>query len=69
MQKYTVIRRSLRFDTLEEAVLDAEVLLKNGYVMTGNWDLTQCCNHMAKVMLYPIDGFPRFPMPMKIATG
>ncbi len=37
--------------------------------MTGKWDLTQCCNHMAKVMLYPIDGFPRFPLHMKIATG
>lgn len=24
---------------------------------------------MAKVMLYPIDGFPRFPLHMKIATG
>lgn len=24
---------------------------------------------MAKVILYPIDGFPRFPLHMKIATG
>lgn len=69
MQEHTIIRRRLRFDTLEEAVLDAEGLLQNGYVMTGSWDLTQCCNHMAKVMLYPIDGFPRFPLHMKIATG
>ncbi|MBX3421847.1 MAG: DUF1569 domain-containing protein [Pirellulaceae bacterium] len=62
------IRRKLQFDTLPEAVLEAERLLESGYEKTGNWDLTQCCNHITKVMLYPIDGFPRFPVHMQIAT-
>ncbi len=62
-----VERRRLSFKTLEEAVEDAEFLLQSGYFKTGNWDLSQCCRHLARVMQYPIDGFPDFPLPMRVA--
>ncbi len=64
----TISRRILQFASLEEAVADAESLLKTGYVKTGNWDLSQCCDHMTRVMLYPMDGFPQFPIHLRVAT-
>ncbi len=62
-------RRQIRFERLEEAIADAEHLLSQGYVKTGNWDLTQCCEHLTKVMLYPIDGFPKFPFPLNLLAS
>ena len=59
-------QRQLRFATLDEAVRDAENLLANGYERTGNWDLTQCCHHLAVLMDYPIDGFPKFTFPLNL---
>ncbi len=61
-------RRRLCFERLEDAVVDAENLLTTGYHKAGNWDLTQCCRHLTAWMSYPIDGFPRFPLPMRIAN-
>ena len=40
-------RRELRFDSLDEVVRDAEHLLAVGYDRAGNWDLAQCCGHLA----------------------
>ncbi len=65
----TIRRRPLRFATLDEAVRDAEHLLANGYERAGNWDLTQCCHHLAVLMDYPIDGFPRFPFPLNVGSS
>ncbi len=62
----SVKRRQLRFASLDEAVRDAEHLLAKGYEKAGNWDLTQCCHHLAVLMDYPIDGFPRFPFPLNV---
>ena len=62
----TIKRRQLRFATLDEAVRDAEHLLAQRYEKAGNWDLTQCCHHLAVLMDYPIDGFPRFPFPLNV---
>jgi hypothetical protein len=59
-----VVRRQLTFTTLEEAVADAENLLARGYDRAGNWTLAQCSHHLAAVMTYPLDGFPRFGFPM-----
>jgi hypothetical protein len=54
-------RRQLRFDTLTDAVQDAETLLASGYDKLGKWSLGQCCGHLANWMSYPIDGFPKIP--------
>jgi hypothetical protein len=64
----TVQRRQLRFGTLDEAVRDAENLLAKGYDRAGNWDLAQCCHHLAAVMTYPLDGFPRTPFPLNVVA-
>lgn len=55
-------RRELRFDSLPEAVRDAETLLAKGYDKAGNWSLSQVCDHLADWMTYPIDGFPKPPI-------
>lgn len=59
-------RRPLKFETLEEAVRDAEMLLAQGYEKAGQWDLAQCCHHLAEWMKFPLDGFPRLPFPMNL---
>ena len=64
----SVQRRELEFATLEEAVRDAQQLLKLGYECAGSWDLTQCCHHLAILMDYPIDGFPKFKFPLNLAS-
>jgi hypothetical protein len=61
-------RRQLRFATLDEAVRDAENLLAKGYDRAGNWDLTQCCHHLAVLMGWPIDGFPPFVFPRNVGV-
>ena len=55
-------RRKLSFSSLDDAVQEAERLLKNGYGKVGNWSLGQCCGHLAEWLTYPIDGFPRMPL-------
>ncbi len=58
-------RRDLSFATLDDAVRDAERLLAAGYDKAGNWDLAQCCGHVAEWMRYGMDGFPRGPLPVR----
>ncbi len=54
-------RRQLRFNDLDEVVRDAETLLAKGYQKAGNWDLAQCCKHLAEWMRFPVEGFPKAP--------
>lgn len=60
------IRRTLKFDTLDAAVADAENLLAEGYDKTGQWSLGQCCGHLADWLGFAMDGFPRAPMPIRM---
>ncbi|MBO0701108.1 MAG: DUF1569 domain-containing protein, partial [Zavarzinella sp.] len=60
-----VARRPLVFNTLDEIVRDAEALLAKGYDKAGNWDLAQVAGHVANWMTYPIDGFPKAPVPIR----
>ena len=57
-------RRDLRFDQIGQAVADAENLLAKGYEKTGNWSLSQVCDHMTDWLTYPLDGFPKAPFPI-----
>jgi hypothetical protein len=61
-------RRELTFADLHEAVRDAECLLERGYERAGNWDLSQCCHHLAVLMAWPIDGFPPMSPPRRVAA-
>ena len=50
--------RSLKFETLNEAVDDARGLLAKGYVRQGNWSLGQICRHLVLVQDPSVDGYP-----------
>jgi hypothetical protein len=58
-------RRKLSFATLDDVVLDAQNLQTKGYEKTGNWDLAQICLHLADWMRFPIEGFPKPPLPIR----
>ncbi|MGC1273723.1 MAG: DUF1569 domain-containing protein [Planctomycetaceae bacterium] len=59
-------RRPLQFHDLDDAVRDAESLLASGYDRAGNWDLAQTCGHLAEWMRFPLEGFPRGPLPVRM---
>jgi len=61
-----VERRKLTFASLDEVVVDAENLLAKGYERAGNWDLAQVCSHLADWLRFPIEGFPRPPLPIRM---
>jgi hypothetical protein len=61
-----VRRRTLEFRDLGEAVRDAEALLAGGYDRAGQWDLAQVCGHLAEWLRFPVDGFPRPPLPIRV---
>ena len=62
-------RRKLTFATLNDVVRDAEVLLATGYERAGNWDLAQVCGHPADWMTFPVEGFPKPPLPIRMMLG
>jgi Protein of unknown function (DUF1569) len=37
-----------------------------GYEKAGNWDLSQVCMHMTDWMRFPMDGFPKPPLPIGV---
>lgn len=59
-------RRTLKFATLDDVILNAENLRANGYDKLGHWDLSQICLHLADWMTYPVAGFPRAPLPIRM---
>jgi hypothetical protein len=64
-----VTRRKLTFGTLDEVSRDAENLFAVGYDKAGNWDLSQVCGHIADWMTFPIAGFPKAPLPIRMMLG
>ena len=61
-----VVRRSLKFASLDDAVADAERLLAAGYDRARQWSLGQCCGHIASWLGYAMDGFPKPPAPLRM---
>lgn len=59
-------RRNLRFASFEAVICEVEWLQAGGYEKTGNWDLAQVCDHLSAWLTYPVDGFPRSPLPIRI---
>lgn len=59
-------RRKLQFTDLDQVVADAESLLVKGYDRAGNWDLAQVSGHLANWMTYPVGGFPKSPLPIRV---
>jgi hypothetical protein len=50
-------RRKLDLRDLDALTADVEHLKRVGYTKIGNWDLGQCCEHLARSMRSSLDGF------------
>lgn len=66
-------RRSLRFETLDATLVEAERLLaaeREGRLhRTGNWSLGQTLGHLATWATFAFDGYPpevRAPLPVRL---
>ncbi|MFK7766266.1 MAG: DUF1569 domain-containing protein [Mariniblastus sp.] len=62
MSKPEPKKRPLKFDNFDAMMSEVDSLMKNGYNSNGNWTLGQTCGHVALWMQYPIDGFPKPPI-------
>ena len=51
-------RRTLRFDSLEDSLVEIRSLHETGYELVGNWDLSKACQHLTKTMRMSIEGAP-----------
>ncbi len=62
-------RRSVKFDSLEEAVSDAERVTAGPHETLGNWDAAQNLDHLAIPIEWAVDGYPagfKVPLPLKL---
>ena len=57
-------RRSLDFRDFDAILRDLDAL-EQGYDRAGSWNLAQVCGHLAQWMRFPMDGFPRPPLPIR----
>lgn len=60
-------RRTLRFNSLAEAIADAESLVANPCRTVGNWTPGQILDHLAKTVRIMFDG-PHIPAPWFVRT-
>jgi hypothetical protein len=60
-------RRPLNFRTPDEVYADLRELRRRGYTPSGNWNLSQVCNHLAYFAECTLDGFD-FRVPWLIRT-
>jgi hypothetical protein len=61
-------QRNLQFQSLDDVRNELRQLCGN-YESTGKWNLAQVCNHLECWMRYPMDGFPRAPIVIRIMMG
>ncbi len=52
-------KRTLKIDSLDDALSDIERLIANGYQSAGKWNLAQSCNHLNHWIRFPVHGFPK----------
>ncbi len=50
-------RRNLDLKSAQEIVDEIQLLQDQGYVQTGNWNLTQICEHLTATMKGGMEGF------------
>jgi hypothetical protein len=59
----------LTFTRLDEVMPEVDRLLA-GYKSVGTWTLGQTCNHLAKGLVYTVEGFPqRMPWVLRKTIG
>lgn len=61
-----VKKRSPKFSDFDVMMADVMQLAERGYEKGGNWNLAQVSSHIADWMLFPIDGFPVPPLPIRM---
>ncbi|MDG1873605.1 MAG: DUF1569 domain-containing protein [Mariniblastus sp.] len=66
MSKPKPQKRKLKFSDYDEMMVEVQALAESGYVSNGNWNLGQASSHVADWMLFPLDGFPVPPLPIRI---
>ena len=60
-------RRTLRFETMDDLLKDAESIAGTDVHMLGNWSLGQILSHLAMTITGSIDGFPfAAPLPVRM---
>ncbi len=62
----TPLRRDLKFDDFDDVKAEVNRLLESGYTQNGKWNLAQTSAHLVEWMRYPMDGYPRPPLPMRV---
>lgn len=62
----TLAKRNLQFDSYEQLKEDVQELLERGYTSVGKWDLAQVCLHLNDFMTFPMDGFPKSPLVIRL---
>ena len=58
-------RRSVRYNTLDDLLQEAERLAETDIRTIGNWSQGQIYEHLARAIDYAIDGAKPFPLPMR----
>ncbi len=61
-------RRDLSFGNWDEVLSDLHNLA-GGYTQHGKWNLAQVCRHLNDWLRFPLDGFPRAPLPVACLLG
>ncbi len=51
-------RRTLRFESFDDILADAEKLAAGDVALVGNWSLAKIFGHLARTMNYSREGFP-----------
>lgn len=59
----------MEFRDPDAVVRNAEALAAGSYDRARRWDLAQVCGHLAEWMRFPLDGFPRPPLPIRLMLG
>jgi hypothetical protein len=58
-------KREVVYRSFDEIFSDIDRLHSQGYKKLRNWDLGQTLFHLTEWVRYPMDGFPRLPLPLK----
>lgn len=58
-------RRPLDFRDFDAVLADLDRLTSRGHDRLGHWDLARTCGHLADWMTYPLDGYPKPPLPVR----
>lgn len=58
-------QRELSFSSWSDVITEVRALHTSGYQSRGNWNLAQTCTHLADWIRFPMDGFPKPPLPIR----